>query len=719
MHRVIVLFVVSLFFVSTVSAQMQDGKQLVVASLHTAATDFTKPFTVALRFKIADEWHLYWKNAGDAGLPIAAKWSLPNGYTAGDLQFPTPEKIVQAGIVAYGYEHQVVLLADISPSPNAPTLTELSVALDWLVCKETCIPGDAKLTLTLSTLSAKDRADAEKLIEATRNALPRPLSESGVALDKAQLSGKTLTMIFSGDKATSITDFFPETVDGFLFNYLSINATGGKVTLSLTPESKTVTLQSLHGLVIIDKMGYELAAKISVADNSGGGTEGSAAGGLLDQQFKTDGSTGLPLWLALVFAFIGGLILNVMPCVLPVLSLKVLSFVEHSGQSSAKSRAHGVMFGLGVLASFWALALVIVLFQQAGEQIGWGFQFQSPLFVIGMTTVIFIFGLNLAGVFEFQAPSVSGEVGGALSRRDAVGAFMNGVLATTLATPCTAPFLGSALGFAFSQPASVIFVIFSVIAAGLAAPYMILAAKPEWLKFVPKPGEWMNRFKQFMGFLLFATVIWLLTVLGGQWGAEGVTATVAWLLGVALAAWLVGAFIDFTSSAQRKAAVWISVTLVVGLSYFIAFENLIQWRKLDGKSVAQTAASGGDGIAWRAFSVKAVEEAVQSGKPVFIDFTADWCFTCKVTEKTVLETDVVRQKISELGIVPLRADWTTRNDEITQLLRKFGRSGVPLYVVFPAGKLNEPMVLPEVISVDLLIDAFTKAASTATVDAQR
>ncbi len=718
MRRVIVLFVVSLFFISTVSAQMQDGKPLVIASLHTDATDFTKPFTVALRFKIADEWHLYWKNAGDAGLPIAAKWSLPNGYTAGDLQFPTPEKIVQAGIVAFGYEHQVVLLAEILPTPNAPKLTELSVALDWLVCKETCIPGDAKLTLNLSALSAKDRADAAKLIEVARKALPRPLSESGVALDKATLSGKDLTMIFSGTKATSITDFFPETVDGFLFNYLSIKAADGKVTLVLSPESRTASLQSLRGLVIIDKKGYELTAKVSVSENSGGVVSGGTSSGLLDQNFKMESSATLPFWLALVFAFIGGLILNIMPCVLPVLSLKVLSFVEQSGQSSAKSRTHGLMFGLGVLVSFWALALSIVALQQAGEQIGWGFQFQSPLFVIGMSTVVFVFGLNLAGVFEFQAPSVSGEVGSALSRRDAVGAFMNGVLATTLATPCTAPFLGSALGFAFSQPAYVIFAIFSVIAAGLAAPYMILAAKPEWLKFVPKPGAWMNRFKQFMGFLLFATVIWLLTVLGGQWGAEGVTATVAWLLGVALAAWLVGSFIDFTSSVQRKATVWISVALVVGLSYFVAFENVIQWRKIDGKSVAQTTMPS-DGIVWKTFSVKAVEEAVQSGKPVFIDFTADWCFTCKVTEKTVLETEPVRQKISELGIVPLRADWTNRNDEITQLLRKFGRSGVPLYVVFPAGKLNEPIVLPEVITTDLLLDAFTKAANMATVDAQR
>ncbi len=689
-------------------SQIVDGKPLVTPSLHIGTREFSKPFTIALRFQIAPEWHLYWKNPGDAGLAPKIKWTLPDGFSASDLLFPTPHKIATETAVDYGYDNELILLATIAPPKNPTRNFTIKADLTWLVCRESCIPGDASVELNTATLSDKDLVEASSLIEQTRKKLPEPLSKRNVKLESATASaqgGKTvLTLRFIGDDANKITDFFPEEISGFVVSYSEIKVGDGTVQFALTPMNKDAKLTEVKGLVMFGEKGYELSNEVKSAETTSG---------LLNQNFKPGGGESLSIWLALLFAFIGGVILNVMPCVLPVISLKVMGFVEQAGSGASKSIQHGLMFAVGVLLSFWLLALVAVLLQQAGEQIGWGFQFQSPMFVVAMSVVMFVFGLNLVGVFEFSAPSVSGEVGQTLSRRDAVGSLMNGVLATTLATPCTAPFLGSALGFAFSQPPYVIFAIFTMVGLGLSTPYLILAAKPEWLKFIPKPGDWMIRFKQVMGFFLFATVVWLLSVMGGQLGAEGVVATLILLLGIGVACWVIGAFIDFSSSAQRKAIAWsVALAMAVG-SYYLSFERYLNWRNIDAK--AMTSAKKEGGIAWQEFSLAAIEESVASGKPVFIDFTADWCFTCKVTEQTVLETREVQEKIQSLGIVPVKADWTNRNDEITSLLKKFGRSGVPLYVVFPAGKLDEPIVLPEVITKELLIEALEKSSPALSV----
>ncbi|MCS6989083.1 MAG: protein-disulfide reductase DsbD family protein [Chloroherpetonaceae bacterium] len=690
------------------NAQLLNGKTLVTPSLHLGTTDFGKPFTIAIRFQIAPEWHLYWKNPGDAGLAPKVKWTLPEGFVASEPRFPTPRKIVAESAVDYGYDDELILLATISPPKNATKPVVLKAELSWLVCRESCVPGEATLELDAATLSENDRAEANRLIERAQRQLPEPLAKTNATLESATATaqgGKTLlTLRFSGDDAKRITDFFPEEIEGFVPSYAQIKVTDGVATIPLAPASKDAKLAEVRGLAMMGEKGYEVVATVRQAERSGG---------LLDQTFKTEGGEKLSLWWALLFAFIGGLILNVMPCVLPVISLKAMSLVDQAGEGASRSVLNGLMFAFGALLSFWALALVVVLLQRAGAQVGWGFQFQSPAFVVAMSVVMFVFGLNLLGAFEISAPSLSGEVSKTLLRRDALGALMNGVLATTLATPCTAPFLGSALGFAFSQPAPLIFAVFTTIGLGLAAPYLVFAVKPQWLKFIPKPGEWTIRFKQAMSFLLFATVVWLLSVMGSQLGAEGVVATVALLLGVGVSAWLVGSFIDLESSAPRKATVWSVAILVALLSYYVAFERYLDWRNLDAKAYARAKSSGG--IEWQEFSLELVERNVRSGKPVFIDFTAEWCFTCKVTEQTVLETDEVREAIERLGVVPVKADWTNRNDEIAALLKKFGRSGVPLYVVFPAGKLDEPIVLPEVITKEMLLKALEKAAPALSV----
>jgi len=350
-------------------AQLVDGKPLVTPSLHIGTTDFSQTFTIAVRFQIAPEWHLYWKNPGDAGLAPKAQWTLPEGFSISDFQFPTPHKIATESAVDYGYDRELVLLATITP-PKPPTRNftskdfTLKADLTWLVCRESCIPGDATLELNTASLTPKALAEANTLIEQTRKKLPEPLAKANLTLESATATaqdGKALlTLRFAGDNAKNITDFFPEELSGFTINHANIKVTNGTVTMTLTPSRKDSKLTEVKGLVMMGEKGYELSASVKSAETGGG---------LLNQDFKTGGGESLSIWLALLFAFIGGVILNVMPCVLPVISLKVMGFVEQAGSGASKSIQHGLMFTLGVLLSFWVLALVAVLLQQAGEQV--------------------------------------------------------------------------------------------------------------------------------------------------------------------------------------------------------------------------------------------------------------------------------------------------------------------------------------------------------------
>jgi thiol:disulfide interchange protein DsbD len=714
--RPLLLLALLLFSAPSIYGQIVDGKALVLPSLHVGSRDLQKPLTVAIRFKIEKDWHLYWKNAGDAGFAPRVIWQLPAGFSVSELRFPTPHKITEGDLVAFGYTDELILLADLIPDATAPTPKDLTIsaAINWLVCKESCVPSDTTLSLTLSRLQPEDLAAGRTLIARAQAAMPEPLSKSTLQLERTTFDGKTLSLFFSGPDAKHITDFFPETHDALLYRFGEFKIENGAVIMPVSVQGQLPKSLDIKGIVMLGEKGYELHATVASSATLSAPSSETSQGGLLRQAFKTqDEPVRLSIGIALLFAVIGGIILNIMPCVLPVLSLKVMGLVQNAGQSKSESLKHGLVFMLGVLVSFWVLAIVAIVLQQAGEQIGWGFQFQSPIFVLSMILVVFIFGLNLAGLFEFSTPNVPGQVSRTLMRTDLLGSFTNGVLATTLATPCTAPFLGSALGFAFSQPPYVIFIIFTAVGFGLALPYLILAAQPQWLKFVPKPGPWMNRFKQAMSFLLFATVIWLLSVFGAQLGTEGVIAALVLLLAVSVGFWLVGQFADYGVSRLRRVAVWATALFMMGLTYLIVFERQLQWREPKVLS-ATTSLMHQSSIPWQPFSLEAIEQAVQSGKTVFVDFTADWCFTCKITEKTVIETELVEKKIAELGIIPIKADWTNRNDDITQLLKKFGRSGVPLYVVFPAGRLHEPIVLPEVLTPELLIETFERAAQAPT-----
>ena len=408
-----------------------------------------------------------------------------------------------------------------------------------------------------------------------------------------------------------------------------------------------------------------------------------------------------------------------MPCVLPVIALKIFGIVKMAGDEPRRVKRLGWMFSLGILASFLALALLVIILQLAGQQVGWGFQFQEPLFVIAMSAIVFAFGLSLFGVFEIQLPgSAVAGVSAMISRQDGGGkgytaSFFEGVFATILATPCTAPFLGSALGFAFAQPAAVILLIFSTVALGMALPYLVLTMQPKWLKYVPRPGEWMVTVKQFMGFLMMATLLWLLYVLGKQLGMEAVIWTGAFLLAVGIACWMVGRFATLTASKGRSLLTWAGALVIVVLGYFVFLESILSVREvIAGQPSGGTTAvaSSSEGIQWQPFSLETLEGRLRGNRPVFVDFTADWCLTCKVNERTVLADEDVIAKFKELGVIAVKADWTSRNPDITRLLAKFGRSGVPLYVVFPPGRPEEAIVLPEVITEGIVLEALDRAS---------
>lgn len=496
---------------------------------------------------------------------------------------------------------------------------------------------------------------------------------------------------------------------------------GTSVSLSL-PVDKTGSTATAANADEFAKLGFEGSVKELTLDGSSkvssavppkdGVTNPRAPDGVsvLDQKFNVEGSAEKPqsLLVYLALAFVGGMILNVMPCVLPVIAIKVLSFFEQARDEPARVRLMGLTFTAGIISSFMVLAGVVIALQATGRSVGWGFQFQYPGFLIAMSALVLLFAMSLFGLFYVSLPGGS-KVDQLANKEGYSGTFFKGVLATILSTPCTAPFLGTALGFAFAQPWWTVALIFFTIGLGMSLPYLLLTAKPEWMKFMPKPGVWMEKFKESLGFVLLATVAWLLSVLGSQLGIEGIIGTTYFLIALAFAAWLVGRFTDLTSEQGRKITVYsISTAIVAAAFYFFVYP-------LPGvgmKSQPIEKANADSPIKWQPFSVEALDKELSEHKTVLLDFTADWCLTCKFNEKTVLNSAPVVEKIKALNVVPMQADWTVQDPKITALLNKFNRSGVPLYVIFPANQPNNPIVLPEVINQQMVLEKLDAAGKS-------
>ncbi len=406
------------------------------------------------------------------------------------------------------------------------------------------------------------------------------------------------------------------------------------------------------------------------------------------------------IWIALLSAFLGGIILNLMPCVLPVLSLKILGIVQQSGEDSKKRINHGIAFTLGVVSSFLILAGILLLLRAGGEQLGWGFQLQSPAFIILLTILLFLFGLSMFGVFEI---GTSLTAVGQSSSNDTgfVGSFSSGILATVVATPCTAPFMGSALGFALSQPTVLALLIFAMLGLGMALPYLLLTTVPALVKYVPRPGAWMESFKQFMGFLLMATVLWLLWVFSLQVGAEGLLILLAAFIIVSIGGWIFGRWgnIAKPKPTRVKAMILTALFIIGGVVFAFKFIDT-------NVTVNQSLEKGN--IKWQKFTPELLSNSLKEGKPVFIDFTAAWCLSCQVNEKVAFGSEDVQKAFKKLGVVMLKADWTNSDAMITKELAKFGRNSVPLYVLYSGKENEEPQILPEIITPGIVLDALKK-----------
>lgn len=679
-------------------AQTYQGKQLVRAELLADTNVIVpgKPFTVGLLLRMAPGWHTYWKFSGDAGLPTELKWKLPPGWKIGEIQWPIPLKTIDPGdIETYGYENEVLLMQKIMPPPNIDSSSvKLAAEANWLVCEKICIPGSATLQLDLPIAPTNQPANAD-VFARYRRLLPQNWPGPNVASSEWSRVGSDLRLKITSETLAKYpaVDFFPLPEQETIVGHPAIQSRdSNEIVLRIPLESAPKNLSSMAGLVVFSQQpnGDDRAAwQITSAAPIVSAARPAPARGI---------------FTFLLFGFLGGIILNLMPCVLPVISLKIFGFIQQAGQSRQKILRSGIAFTVGIFAWFIALALLLIALKSAGRDVTWGgLQFTNPYFVLALSVIVFVFALNLFGVFEISLPqSVTRSLLSTSERRDVLGSFFQGVFATVLATPCTAPFLGTALGFAFTQSAAIILAIFIAIAAGMSAPYLLLSAQPAWLRFLPRPGPWMLHVKQFMGFLLLATLLFLLYVLGVQRGLEGAIWASCFLLVISVACWMKGAFAVPTASIAKRTLVLVLMLVVVLGSgvYFIG--DKFQSVKIDSAGFQIR----GD---WHPFTPERLQAELEQGRTVFVDFTAAWCLTCKFNEANVLETQDVREAFQRHGIVKLKADWTNGDPAITKVLQQFGRPGVPLYVLYTA-KNEEPIVFPELLTKGMVLDKLETAA---------
>jgi thiol:disulfide interchange protein/DsbC/DsbD-like thiol-disulfide interchange protein len=739
MHRILLtlLLLPTIAPIRVSSATPPVNQQLHTRVSLVADASVVRPgsdFTVGVLMRMEKGWHTYWKNPGEAGLPTRVEWTLPDGIRVGGLRWPVPHKYNESGdVLTYGYADETMLLVPMHAGETLKpgSVLTLKAEVTWLECERICIPGKSVVELTLRVGTGTMTSPSAGAVAQYRELVP---SNDAAGLDlRTTTEGHDVVVHATlrdgrqfGVLPADLPDFYPEVLEDCQIGRTAVEATPGgakfRMTLSADGPVSGTRTRTLKGvLVYTPEGGKKTAVDVAFPLDTRfiASLAGPAGGSVLDRDFRpvASGGSGEPLLLYIVFAVIGGLLLNIMPCVLPVIALKVFGLVKMGGTAPARIRTLGWFFSLGILGSFLLLALIVILLQTAGETVGWGFQFQEPVFVLAMCAIVFVFGLSLFGVFEFQLPgSVVSGVSTALAGNGPGGkgyltSFGEGVFATVLATPCTAPYLGPALGFAFSRSWWVILIVFASVAFGMALPYLVLTTRPSWTRYLPKPGEWMVHTKHFMGFLMMATLLWLLYVLGRQLGMEPVIWTSAFLLMLGIGCWVIGQFATLTASRSRRAWSWATAVLLAAIGYQFFVAPIMEARALLGAPSAATAPAGAsdDGIPWQPFTVSRLDAEIAGGKTVFVDFTADWCLTCKVNEKTVLAKADIVSAFRGLGVVALRADWTSRNPEITKLLAKFGRSGVPLYVIFPASRPDSPIVLPEVITPGIVLEALHTA----------
>lgn len=660
-------------------------------------------FYLALNFELEPHWHIYWKNPGASGLPVEIEWELPEGFVAGEIQWPAPERIELGGLISYGFEDMVTLMVPIQAPETLKSGVPVPIKAEafWLICKEVCLPGEASLALEL--ISGQEFIESEQalLFEAARARFPEknvPWSISATVEDKALI----FTLEQTGAWSLPGELYFYADTEGVIdpnavqeFSFTGEGMAELKAPLAL--EQLNQPLDSFSGILQSADGNWQVEGSI---DRVGEGriaskTEINTPGGLEGVLLKM----GLPGWLVLAFA--GGFILNLMPCVLPVLSLKVFSLLKHSGQSRVQALLHGSAYTVGVVASFLILAGVLLGLRSLGEQIGWGFQLQSPGFVAVLTVIFFLFALNLMGVFEVGTHLVGAD-SEVSKRSDVFGSLGMGVLAAVVGAPCMGPLVASVSGIAVQVSALTGLLIFGMMGLGLAAPFLFLSVFPKLVAYLPKPGAWMETVKQFMGFLLMAAVVFLLFVAGTLGGTDAIIGLLSALLVAATAAWIYGRWsVPVQSKRTQRIAQLSSLVLLMGAFVYAVSE---------AKSAHQQFTSDVpvvDNDGWAPWSAESVEAALEDGKPVFVDFTASWCLICQFNKKVALRTEATRSLFEDYDVVTLTADWTSYDPVITRELERFGRSGVPLYLLYaPDGQVT---VLPQNLTHGKIREAVAKA----------
>jgi len=707
--RVLLLPLLFLGFAPTALGAAKTEVSLILS--HTVARP-GETITAALRTVSEEGWHTYWRNFGDAGMPPVIEWDLPPGLAAGAIAWPVPEKMVLARLYAYVYEGETLLLIPITVASNAPPGTvRLKGAVEWLECDDkTCVPasGSVQGSLTIGPVSQLSEHAAK--MDLWRGRLPGTNAPFSVSAAWEGGSGDYRKLVIEWVPGTPVDnpDFYPyENSTAVSAETEIIEASPEKVRLRKTVRSDEGKWPAqIQGIVLNSARGKHPAAfEVSLSlPPPPGGSAGTAR------------PAGAPVSLLAVLglAFLGGLILNVMPCVLPVIALKILGFVQQSREEPKRVRELGIIYMLGVLASFLVLAGGLLAARQAAGDVNWGMQMQNPYFVVGMLVLVTLVALNLWGVFEITLPGQAlGAAGQLASREGRSGAFYNGVLATLLATPCTAPALGIAVGAVLTRPAHIVILTFAVIGLGLAFPYVLLSWNPRWLKLLPKPGAWMEKFKIAMGFPMAATAVWLWSFGGRHFGKSGGLWLGLFLVFLALGAWVYGDFVQ--RGRTRRGWAGALALFIVVFGYAWTLEAKLHWRNPPAGGAASDPLSvEPGGIPWKRWSPEAVAQARAEGRPVLVDFTADWCFTCQVNKVNAIEVEPVKTKLREINAAAFLADFTLRDPLIGAEIRRLGRAGVPLVVVYPPDPSAEPVFLPDgLFTSGTLLEALDLAARRA------
>jgi len=687
---------------------------------------------VGVLFDLDPGWHIYWRSPGDAGLPTELAWTSA-GLEVGPTKWTTPRAFSESEglITTYGYADRAFLHSDARVAEDASGEIELRVAAKFLVCEIACVPGELELARTIGVAGDRAPADASEVAffdEASRDA-PRPASalgleasalfsqsairprdefEAAIAIGCQGRSGCTPPVSAAEELGWG---FIPDLVPGLELRATRVRPhpySPGDLLIELeglAGAAEPAAPQALAGVVALrdPATGRAFAAEVSLPlprASAGSAVEQIGAPWREAEPAAQASAPAVPLGLAILYALLGGLILNLMPCVLPVLAIKVFAITELAHKHHREVLAHGAAYAAGVVGSMIALALAVIALRAGGESIGWGFQFQDPLFVAAISVVLVVFALNLFGVFEIFAPT--GALAGVGSHGSATRrSFFEGLLAVVLATPCSAPFLGTAVGFAFAASPLVIVAIFASIGVGLALPFVLVTLVPAWARFLPRSGAWMVTLRKGLGFAVLAPVVWLVSIVGRLAGIDAVVALLALLVAAGFVAWIFGQLQERGRMFPARA---LAIAGVLGAS--LALPRM----PFDASGATADAASEASRHA-NAYSREALASALEQGRPVFVYFTADWCITCKVNEAGALASDDVRTTFDELGVTVLEGDWTQRNAAIAAELARFGKAGVPMYLVYDPRKPDAPALLPELLTPRIVIDAVRAAAA--------